>query len=350
MVKKLHNEIDRFLEQALGKAEAVTDLSNLIEGYSLCARSEGKSENTILLTRRAVGYLRDFLIRSQMPVKAELIGVTEIRRFILHLKEAQRFESHPFIKSHDRKLSGHTINCYLRSISAFWGWLLREGFIHSNPFTTVRIPKAPRKVITPFSEEQIHSLLHAIDTSTTAGLRDYAMILVLLDTGMRLGELIGLKKNDVDFRNRTLKVFGKGAKERRLPIGKRVLAALWKYQLYRPQPAIGSIDSFFLTREGWPLNKNMVETIIKNLGRKAGLQGVRCSPHTFRHTFCIQFLRNGANLFSLQQMTGHSSLEVLRGYVALAESDLKAVHQKYSPADNLNLGAPYVRKEGRRID
>ena len=135
MAKKLHNGIDRFLEQALGKAEAVTDLSNLIEGYSLCARSEGKSENTILLTRRAVGYLRDFLIRSQLPVKAELIGVTEIRRFILHLKEAQRFESHPFIKSHDRKLSGHTINCCLRSISAFWGWLLREGFIHSNPFT-----------------------------------------------------------------------------------------------------------------------------------------------------------------------------------------------------------------------
>ncbi len=164
------------------------------------------------------------------------------------------------------------------------------------------------------------------------------MVLMLLDTGMILGELIGLKKNDVDLRNKTLKVFGKGAKERRLPIGKRLLAALWKYQLYRPQPATGSIDNFFLTRDGWPLTKNRVETVIKNLGRKAGLQGVRCSPHTFRHTFCIQFLRNGANLFSLQQMTGHSSLEVLRGYVALAESDLKIVHQRFSPADNLNFG------------
>ncbi len=341
------NEIDRFLEQALDKAEAATELSNLIEGYSLCARSEGISENTILLTRRTVSYFKNFMVRSRLSTNVKSIGVSEIRSFILHLKEAQRFQYHPLIKSHDRKLTGHTINCYLRSISAFWSWLSREGFIDSNPFAKIKIPKAPRKVITPFTEEQISSLLQAIDTSSTAGLRTYAMVLMLLDTGMRLGELIGLKKNEVDLRNKTLKVFGKGAKERRLPIGKRLLAVLWKYQLYRPQPATGSIDNFFLTRDGWLLTKNRVETIIKNLGRKAGLQGVRCSPHTFRHTFCIQFLRNGANLFSLQQMTGHSSLEVLRGYVALAESDLKIAHQRFSPADNLNLRMPYLRRKAQ---
>ncbi len=346
----LGDEINRFLEQALNKSGAATELGNLIEGYSLCARSEGISENTILLTGRAVGYLRNFLVRSQLSTKVELIGVSEIRSFILHLKEARRFEFHPLIKSNDRKLTGHTINCYLRSISAFWGWLLREGFIDSNPFAKTKIPKAPRKVITPFTEDQIQSLLQAIDISGVAGLRSYAMVLMFLDTGMRLGELTGLKKNDVDLKNKTVKVFGKGAKERRLPIGKRLLAALWKYQLYRPQPASGSIDNFFLTQDGWPLTKNRMESIIKKLGRKAGLQGVRCSPHTFRHTFCIQFLRNGANLFSLQQMTGHSSLEVLRGYVALAESDLKSAHQKFSPADNLNLRMPYLRRKDSHID
>jgi hypothetical protein len=126
----LDNEIDNFLEQALDKAEAATELSNLIEGYSLCARSEGTSENTILLTRRAVGYLRNFLVHSQLPTKVELIGVSEIRSFILHLKEAHRFESHLLIKGHDKKPTGHTVNCYLRSISAFWGWLLRERNAH----------------------------------------------------------------------------------------------------------------------------------------------------------------------------------------------------------------------------
>ena len=346
----LDHKIDDFLEQALDKAEAATALINLIEGYRLCARSEGISDNTILLTGRAVSYLNNFLTRSGLPTNVESIGVSEIRSFILYLKEAQRFEFHPLIKNHDRKLTGHTINCYVRSISAFWSWLAREGFIDSNPFAKTKIPKAPRKVITPFTGEQIQSLIQEIDTSSTAGLRAYAIILTLLDTGIRLGELTGLKKDDVDLRNKTLKVFGKGSKERRVPIGKRLLATLWKYQLRRPQPATGLIDNFFLTQDGWPLTKNRVETIIKDLGKKAGLQGVRCSPHTFRHTFCIQFLRNGANLFNLQQMTGHSSLEVLRGYVALAESDIKTAHQKFSPADNLNLKMPHSSKKEQRIN
>jgi site-specific recombinase XerD len=342
----LDHKINDFLEQTIDGSPS-REMSKLIEGYKLCARSEGISENTILLTGRAVSYFNNFLAGSGLPTDVESIGVSEIRRFILHLKEAQRFDSHPLIKNHDRKLTGHTINCYLRSVSAFWSWMSREGFIENNPFARTKIPKAPTKVVTPFTQDQLQSLLQAIDTSNPAGLRTYAIALTLLDTGMRLGELIRLKKDDVDLRNKTLKVFGKGAKERRLPIGKRLLAALWKYELHRPQPATGSIENLFLTQDGWPLTKNRVETIIKTLGKKAGLQGVRCSPHTFRHTFCIEFLRNGANLFSLQQMTGHSSLEVLRGYVALAESDIKIAHQKFSPVDNLNLKGLCLRKKIR---
>ena len=212
----LDHKIGDFLEQALDKAESATALSNLIEGYRLCARSEGRSENTIQLTGRAVSYFESFLVRSGLSTNVESIGISGIRSFILHLKEARRFESHPFIKNRDRKLTGHTINCYLRSISAFWSWLAREGFIEDNPFARTKIPKAPKKVITPFSEDQIQSLLQAIDTSSTAGLRAYAIVLMFLDTGMRLGELIGLKKDDIDLKNKTLKVFGKGAKERRL--------------------------------------------------------------------------------------------------------------------------------------
>ena len=317
----LNDEIGGFLEQALDKAEASTQLSNLIEGYSLCARSEGISENTILLTRRTVSYLNNFLMRSGLPTNVELIGVSEIRSFILHLKEAQRFEFHPLIKIHDRKLTGHTINCYLRSISAFWSWLSKEGFIDSNPFARVKIPKVPKKVITPFTEEQIQSLLQAIDISGVAGLRNYAMVLMFLDTGMRLGELTGLKKNDVDLKNKTAKVFGKGAKERRLPIGKRLLAALWKYQLYRPQPATGSIDNFFLTQDGWPLTKNRMETIIKKLGRKAGLQGVRCSPHTLRHTFCTRLYQKGVGPFTIKDLAGHKSLNTTMRYIRIENKE-----------------------------
>lgn len=336
----LNDQIEIFLNQALDKAEASDSLSSLIDGYSICARSEGLSENTILLTRRAVEYFVRFLVNSDLPTAVNSIGVKEIRGFILYLKEIDRFKNHPTISSDGRKLTGHTVNCYLRSIRAFWGWLLREGFVDNNLFARMKIPKPPKKIITPFTEEQIQRLIQNIDASTTMGVRDYAIVLAFLDTGMRLGELIGLKICDIDFRNSALKVFGKGAKERGLPIGRRLMAAMWKYGLHRPKPATGLINNFFLNKTGRPLTKNRVETIIKNLGEKAGLQGVRCSPHTFRHTFCIQFLRNGANIFTLQQMTGHSSIEVLRGYVALAESDIKEAHKKFSPADNMDLPIP----------
>jgi integrase/recombinase XerD len=335
----LNDQIEIFLNQALDKLEASDSLSNLIDGYVICARSEGLSENTILLTRRAVGYFAKFLVNSGLPITVGSIGVKEIRSFILHLKESSRFENHPSISSDGKRLTGHTINCYLRSIRAFWSWLLREGFVDDNPFARTKIPKPPKKIITPFTEDQIQMLIKNIDTSTNTGIRDYAIVLAFLDTGMRLGELIGLKIGDIDFRNSTIKVFGKGARERRLPIGRRLMAAMWKYGLLRSTPATGFIDNFFLNKGGRPLTKNRVETIIKHLGKKAGLQGVRCSPHTFRHTFCIQFLRNGANIFTLQQMTGHSSLEVLRGYIALAESDIKAAHNRFSPADNMDLPA-----------
>ena len=183
------------------------------------------------------------------------------------------------------------------------------------------------------------------------GYRGAVIVLTLLDTGLRINELINLRMENVWLQEGLVKVLGKGNKERLVPIGKQIRQLLWRYiTQYRPEPARPNLDNLFLTHDGGPLTKNRLETIIKNLGRKAGLQGVRCSPHTFKHTFCIQFLRNGANLFSLQQMTGHSSLEVLRGYVTLAESDLKIAHQKFSPADNLNLRMPYLSRKGRRID
>jgi len=89
---------------------------------------------------------------------------------------------------------------------------------------------------------------------------------------------------------------------------------------------------------GMPLTKTYIETLLKRYAKKAGIEGVRCSPHTFRHTFAISYLRNGGDVFSLQHILGHSSLDVVRIYVNLAQVDIKAAHRRYSPADNMNLG------------
>ena len=143
--------------------------------------------------------------------------------------------------------------------------------------------------------------------------------------------------NNVNLEDGMVKVLGKGSKERMVPIGAKVHRTLWKYlQRYRSQPANPLCPTLFLTAAGNPITTDRLRTIIEKYARKAGIEGVRCSPHTFRHTFAISYLRNGGDVFSLQRILGHSSLEIVRIYVNYAEADIKACHRRFSPADNLD--------------
>ena len=333
----LDSEIERFLSQAVQKGTAA-QLDKLLEGYRLSAHSEGKSPSTIAIIAASVHYLDEFLTANNLSTNVSNIGVEELRRFIVYLRERPRFAHHRFTPPQGGHLSGHTINGYLRALQGFWSWLEREDFIGENPFTKLKIPKAPTKVIPIFTEEQLRRLFEAIDTTSPTGYRDYSIILILLDTGIRCSELTGLRLVDVNLESRLLKVWGKGSKERLVPIGAKVQKALWKYlACYRPEPITPRYDQVFLTRDGYPLTKDRLEAIVERYGKKAGITGVRISPHTFRHTMAVTLLRNGGDVFSLQCILGHSQLEVLRGYVNLAQSDISRVHRRNSPADNLEF-------------
>jgi site-specific recombinase XerD len=245
---------------------------------------------------------------------------------------------HPFTGPQKKGLTGHTVNCYLRAIRAFWSWLLAEEFIDINPFDRIRIPKAPKKIITPFNEDQLRILLGTVDTKSPIGIRDSTVIQTLLDTGIRVTELTGLEIENVNLVQRCLKVQGKGNKERIVPIGVTVQKALAKYiNKYRPQPMYPLSNNLFLTRDSMPLAPNRIQSIIETYANKAGIQGVRASPHTFRHTFAICYLRNGGDVFTLQRILGHETLDMVRNYVALAQSDLQAAHLRCSPVDNLKM-------------
>ena len=225
----------------------------------------------------------------------------------------------------------------MRSIRAFWSWLVEEEIIEFNPFSKLRIPKAPRKIIATFSQPQIESLLETINGSAN-GYRDSVIVLLLLDTGLRVNELINLMMGNVWLEEGLIKVLGKGDKERLVPIGKQVRKLLWRYiNKYRPQPAMPNLDNLFLNREGLPLTKNHLDSLMQRYGRIAELTGVRCSPHTLRHTFAISYLRNGGDVFSLQKILGHSSLEMTRRYCELADVDMRQAHAIASPVDNIAI-------------
>jgi len=330
------------------QTQCFTSLNNLLETYQIQARTEGKSPNTIRIYTTALTILQRFLKRKGYSTDVSTIGQEEIREFISYLQNTRAFMEHPFTGPQKKGLTGHTINCYLRAIRAFWSWLEAEEFIETNPFDRVKVPKAPKKVVIPFSEDQIRDIFNVIDTKSPIGFRDASIIQTLLDTGIRVTELTSLKLKHVNLAQRCLKIHGKGNKERIVPVGVTVQKALAKYiNKHRPNPMYPLSDNLFLTRDGMPLTPNRIQSIIETYANRTGIQGVRSSPHTFRHTFAVSYLRNGGDVFTLQRILGHETLDMVRNYVTLAQSDLQKAHLRCSPVDNLKLkGVSNSRRGG----
>ena len=184
--------------------------------------------------------------------------------------------------------------------------------------------------------EEVEILLDLPDEKTALGLRDKTILELMYSCGLRISEVTGLDTAKIDFSERCILVLGKGNKERFVPIGARVQRVVWKYlQKYRPQPANPLCPAVFLTHLGNPLTTDRLRYIIEKNTRKIGIEGIRRSPHTLRHTFAISYLRNGGDVFSLQRILGHSSLEIVRIYVNMGQADIKDCHRRFSPADNL---------------
>ena len=322
------------------RTECFTSIINLLDTYQIQAKTEGKSPHTIRVYATALNILQRFLERKGYPTDVTRIGTEAIREFIGYLQNTRAFMDHPFTGPQKKGLTGHTINCYLRAIRAFWSWLEAEEFIETNPFDRVKVPKAPKKVIMPFSDDQLRSFFGLIDAKSPIGFRDLTLTETLLDTGVRVTELTGLEIEDVNLVQRCLKVHGKGDKERIVPVGVTIQKALAKYvNKYRPNPMYPLSNNLFLTRDGMPLTPNRVQSIIEVYATRAGIQGVRASPHTFRHTFAVAYLRNGGDVFTLQRILGHETLDMVRNYVCLAQSDLQEAHLRCSPVDNLKVKA-----------
>jgi integrase/recombinase XerD len=225
-----------------------------------------------------------------------------------------------------------TINAKLRAVRAFFNFLHKEGIIADNPVDNVSLIKQKKTVIETFSRDQLHAILRQPDQSTFTGFRDYTILLLLIETGIRARELCAITTNDVNWQDNLVKVDGKGYKERQVPMQTQMKRQLRKYLQVR-----GRLDTpnLFVTIDDTPLTQRQLQNRIAKYGRKANINGVRCSPHTFRHTFAKMSVQNGADVFALQAVLGHTSLEMVRNYVNLFSSDVYEKHRKFSPLERL---------------
>lgn len=186
--------------------------------------------------------------------------------------------------------------------------------------------KRSRTYSRPGEKEIDHALKHAD--------RNRAIILMLLDTGIRATELCELTIGDVDIENgRVHVIHGKGDKERFLPFSNRTGQALWRYLTRREKPK--QDDPLFETIYGRHLSRTELAHILSNIGNRAGVE--KAHPHRFRHTFAINYLRNSGDPFTLQEILGHSTMEIVKIYLKLAETDLASAHRRASPVDNWRL-------------
>ena len=217
-----------------------------------------------------------------------------------------------------------------RALRSFFNWCIQQGYYtNANPVTMIKPPKLPNRIIPIISPNEFKELLKLCG-NTFLGKRDKAIIMMLYDTGIRLQEIADLKLRDIDLEHGLIKVIGKGNKERIVKLGTLAIKSLWDYLKIRNS----TLMELWLSEERRPLSANGISQAIKRLGIAVGIPNV--SPHKFRHSFAVNYLRNGGDTFTLKILLGHTSLSVVQLYTkSLDTTDAVLAHIKYSPVDNL---------------
>ncbi len=313
-------------------------LKKLVNHFEAYNRSEGKSPATIYWYSRVLTYFQNYLTEKKIPDNLGNLSVFLVRDFILYLQTKGKWNDHPYIPTApQRNLSAISVQTYVRALKAFFSWLYREGYTDENILADLKPPKAPNKLVVVLKDEEVKRILSCIDPNTSTGCRAMAIVITMLDTGLRLSEMTNLKMDDAHIEEGYLKVMGKGAKERIVPLGGLAQKVLLRYVYhFRPNPWNIAHDTVFLTLDGRSMTDNAIKQLLERLAEKSGVK--RLHPHLCRHTFATNYLINGGDVFSLQQILGHTSLEMVRRYVTLASAQVRVQHRKFSPMDRMNLG------------
>jgi site-specific recombinase XerD len=315
--------------------EKAHKLAELIEYYEVRNRAEGKSPKTTSWYSANLKSFHNYIKSRHLPDSLETIDTKLLREYVLYLMKRTRYNGHPYTPSKTELLSSATIHGHVRTLRAFFNWLVVEELAQSNPAKDLKPPKVTRKVVSTLSDDEIGDILNTFGTSPSDA-RNRTLFMILLDTGLRIGELVNLKMDDVHMDEGYLKVMGKGKKERIVPIGNNAKRALQSYLFrFRPKPNNPVTNNVFLSISSQPLTENSMKLMFNRLAHRSGVY--RLHAHLCRHTFATRFLINGGDVFSLQQILGHSTLEMVRHYVNLASSHIAIQHQKFSPLDRLNL-------------
>ena len=293
---------------------------NLIKHYSdYLGLEQSLSDNTIN------AYCHDIeLFREHLEDNGKSCSITEISHH-----DIEDF----FAKLYDLGIAASSQARILSGLKSFYKYLLQEKICDADPTLLVSSPSIGRHIPDVLSYEEIVSMLDCIDLSQQFGHRNKAIIEVMYGCGLRVSEVISLNISDIYIKDEFVKVFGKGSKERLVPIGKKTLNELMLYvkgeRLHQDiKPKFS--DKVFISARGTSLTRQSVFLLVKSLAEKAGIKKT-ISPHTLRHSFATHLIEGGADLRAVQQMLGHSSITTTEIYTHISDEYLRQVIMEYHP-------------------
>jgi len=229
-------------------------------------------------------------------------------------------------------LADKTIYNHHIALSSLWTFAMEQGYVDRHIVRMVQTPKIPERRVVPFTEMECRRILQA-----TRNKRDYAIVMVLLDSGIRRSEICSLSVDD--WSPGSLKVFGKGKKERFVPISEPTEKAI-RDQLLERKIKVDGINGggalFACEISQRRMTSSTIGSIMRRLRKYSGIRDIHC--HRFRHTFAITFLRNGGDIYTLQKILGHSCLDTVKIYLDIVRSDVEAAHRRASPILNWKIG------------
>jgi len=300
-------------------------LKEHINSYiSFLKNEKNYSHNTIISYKndllQLLNYLKDYKIIKRNNI--QYIDRSIIRKYMVFLKKCDYS-----VRSICRKIS---------TIRSFFKFLSREGIVDINPIINLITPKINKKLPYFLYLEEINKLIETPSRHTIFGIRDRAILELLYGTGMRVGELVNLNIHDIELHEKIVRVFGKGSKERILPLGNPSIKAVQEYltsrNIFRKNISIdkNDPDALFLNRFKGRLSARSIRRLIIKYMKIAGLNK-KISPHVLRHSFATHLLGGGADLRSVQELLGHESLSTTQIYTHITKERLKVIYKKSHP-------------------
>ena len=321
-------------------------LSKACDGFLKFKTAEGLSKRTI----ESYEYYLNQWINHIGDQKVANISSKDLTNYLAWLRTDYKPKRW---NRNEEPLAPKSLKNVYTALKSFFKWLSVE-FNMQDPFVNIPSPKFPPHSIEIFTREEIDKLLKACVYSREANPgnrrsfvmrrpsadRDKALVLALLDTGLRASEICSLRVEDTDLKTGKITIRqgigggAKGGKGRVVFLGKVARKAVWLY-LVKREDGEDPNAPLFISHHDRPFNRNSLRILIRRLGERAEIS--RAHPHKFRHTFATTYLRSGGDIFTLQALLGHASLDMVRHYVRIAELDIENAHRKASPVDNWRL-------------